>query len=266
MNEEDSIHWPVPAAFPALPARAIHLWCAWLDPADEAGPDHPDCLSPDEWARARSVYFAVDRQRVVAARRNLRHLLGRYVGRDPASLVFNYGRFGKPMLVHRADTNNQLDPAVNNLAFNQSHCGSLWLCAVAWNQPLGVDLEQVRELSDLYLLESRLFSADEIAVQRSRPHPERRLAFFHRWTEREAAAKFHGLGFDPAAPYVPPEHSEPLHPTARCVATLAYGGAAVRACKFQWSPALLPGAADTVDTDPALGYSPDRRTAVTALH
>lgn len=239
MTEQDKINWPVPAEFPPLHPRAIHLWCAWLEAPDAIGPDQPDCLSRDERTRAASFHFRVDRDRYVAARRNLRLLLGRYVGRDPASLVFNYGRFGKPILVHRADTTNQLDPAINNLTFNQSHCGSLWLIAVAWNQPLGVDVEQVRELNDLYLLEGRVFSADELPGQQSLPHPERRLAFFRRWTEREAAAKFHGLGFDPATPYVPPGRSEALHPTPHCVATLAYGGAEVRLDKLQWSPDLL---------------------------
>lgn len=263
MIEEDRIKWSVPARFPVLRTREIHLWCAWLD-VDGAGDDCTDCLSVDEVARARAFHFAVDRQRFTAARRNLRHVLARYVGRDPARLTFNYGRFGKPLLVHQPDTTNQLDPAVNNLTFNQSHCGSLWLLAVAWNQPLGVDLELVRELSDLHLLESRIFSADELFAQRSLPLPERRLAFFRRWTEREAAAKFHGLGFDPAAPYVPPGQIELLHPTARCVATLAYGGAAVRFDKFQWSPDLPPAVPDMTATRHADQFPLDRALPETA--
>lgn len=261
MLVEDKINWQVPPKIPPLQAREIHLWCAWLEAQDAFAPDYMDCLSRDEIARAGSYHFTIDRHRYVAARRNLRHLLGRYTGRDPASLAFNYGRFGKPMLIHQADTRNQLDPAVSNLTFNQSHCGSLWLIAVAWNQPLGVDLEQVRELTDLYLLEGRVFSGEELSIQRSMPHPERRLAFFRRWTEREAAAKFHGLGFDPSVPFVPPEHCEPLHPTARCVATLAYGGATVRFGKFQWSPDLLHAGSDKPDADPALLSSPGGRAA-----
>lgn len=266
MTEEDKINWPVPAEFPPLHAREIHLWCAWLDAPDGFEPDQVDCLSRDEMARAASFHFAVDRHRFIAARRNLRHLLASYVRRDPASLVFNYGRFGKPMLSHRADTNHQLDPAISNLTFNQSHCGSLWLIAVAWNQPLGVDVEQVRELTDLYLLESRIFSADELIYQQSLPHPERRLAFFRRWTEREAAAKFHGLGFDPAMPYVPPGQSELLHPTPRCVATLAYGGAAIRPDKFQWSPALRHATPPPTDTGRSLRFSPDHRMSTADLN
>ncbi len=265
MHEDDRINWAIPPKFPALKTREIHLWCAWLE-GDRAGDDQLDCLSQDEIVRANAFHFSVDRRRFIAARRNLRHVLARYVGRDPAKLSFNYGRFGKPLLVHQPDTTNQLDPTVNNLTFNQSHCGSLWLLAVAWNQPLGVDLELVRELSDLHLLEGRIFSSDELFAQRSLPLPERGLAFFRRWTEREAAAKFHGLGFDPSTPYVPPGHTEPLHPTARCVATLAYGGVEVRIDKFQWSPDLPLAKSDTVITDPALGSTPDRRTAEAALN
>ncbi len=260
MTAEDKINWLVPTEFPVLRSREIHLWCAWLDDGE---PDRPGCLSPDEIARAGSFHFAADRHRFVAARRNLRHLLARYTGRDPAALAFSYGRFGKPLLVHQAVTTDQLAPAVNDLAFNQSHCGSLWLVAVAWNQPLGVDIEQVRELPDLYLLESRIFSTTEIFRHRSLPLPERRLAFFRRWTEREAAAKFHGVGFDASAPHVPPGRSEPLTPTARCVGTLAYGGAAVRLAHYQWNADLL---LPQVDSVPGVRFSPDPRTAGAALH
>lgn len=234
MLETDIINWPIPSEFPALRHREIHLWCARLGANDDAVPDDLDCLSPDEVARAESFHFTEDRVRFVAARRNLRQVLAHYAGRDAAALAFSYGRFGKPMLIHRAATTGPLDPTVSNLSFNQSHCGSLWLLAVAWNQPVGVDVEQLRDLSDLYLVESKIFATTELFRQRSLPHAERQLAFFRRWTEREASAKFHGQGFDPSMPFVPPDQIVPLNPAENCVATLAYGGTPIRLRQFQW--------------------------------
>ncbi|HWA25812.1 MAG TPA: 4'-phosphopantetheinyl transferase superfamily protein [Lacunisphaera sp.] len=239
MIEDERINWRIPERFPALHAREIHLWCARFGPEDGAAPEDRASLSPDEVARADAFHFAIHRHRFIAARRNLRQVLGAYTGHDPARLAFHYGRFGKPLLAHQAITTDQLGPAVSDLMFNQSHCGALWLLAVAWHQPLGLDVEQVREMSDLFLLESRIFTAEELLVQRSLPHPERRLAFFRRWTEREAATKFHGLGFDPAKPCVPPDRCERLSPTSHSVAALAYGGPGARLGQFQWSPGLL---------------------------
>jgi 4'-phosphopantetheinyl transferase len=235
MNASDPIAWPVPTEFPLLRPGEIHVWSAWLGPDEAAAPVSTEGLSADEVARASAFHFPIDRHRYVAARRTLRQLLGRYLGREPAELAFSYGRFGKPKLAQPADP---LRLAQGELSFNQSHCDSLWLAAVAWNQPLGVDVERVRDLSDLALLEDRLFSPAEIAAQRARPTDERRLAFFRRWTEQEAAVKLRGLGFDPALPGVPPARSDALQPTAGSIGMLAHGGTAVSVQHFQWSAEL----------------------------
>ena len=197
MIEEGKINWPVPEEFPLLRHQEIHLWCAWLGRPDAPDATGESSLSADENIRAGSFYFAPDRHRFVAARRNLRGVLAGYLGRDPATLVFSYGRFGKPQLIQPAGTTDSLDPAASHLAFNQSHCGSLWLLAVAWNQPVGVDLEELKDLPDLALVARRIFSQEELLHQQSLSLAERQLAFFHRWTLREATAKFQGLGFDP---------------------------------------------------------------------
>jgi 4'-phosphopantetheinyl transferase len=236
MNAPDPIHWPVPTEFPLLRPGEIHLWSAWLGTDEVTAPVPVEGLGADEVARANAFHFPLDRQRYIAARRNLRQLLGRYLGREPAELAFSYGRFGKPKLAQPADP---LRLAQGELSFNQSHCDSLWLVAVAWNQPLGVDVERVRDLSDLELLEDRLFSAAELARQRARPPEERRLAFFRRWTEQEAAVKLRGLGFDPSAPGLPPARSDALQPTAGSVGTLAHGGTATQIQHFQWSAELV---------------------------
>jgi len=242
MTREEEIPWQIPDAFPLLLPGEIHVWCARLGTEDGAGAGLTACLGPDEIARARSFHFDVDRRHFAAARGNLRHLLARYAGRDPAALTFRYGPFGKPALLPEAGATGAPD-FPGGLTFNQSHCGSLWLLAVASNQPVGIDVEQVRDLPDLALLEDRVFAADELPRQQAQLPAARRLAFFRRWTEREAVAKFHGTGFDPALPCAPAGRCEPLIPTADSVGTLAHAGAAQQIRQFQWSPALLSCAA-----------------------
>jgi 4'-phosphopantetheinyl transferase len=270
MSQPVKINWPVPEEFPSLRRGEIHLWCAWLGPdGGEAATDTAG-LSPDEAARARSLHFATDRHRFIVARLHLRRVLAGYVGRDPASLVFRYGRFGKPALSHQATVAGPLDAITVNLSFNQSHCGPLWLLAVARNQPLGVDLEAVRDLDDLQLVESVIFSPAELARQQALPPAARQEEFFRRWTRREAAAKFHGQGFEPsiehAAEAIAPDRIEPIDPVEGYAAALAYSGVPARLRHFAWDPALLSDPAmDTVRNQSAPRLSAHRQPASTSL-
>jgi 4'-phosphopantetheinyl transferase len=236
---DGKINWPVPAEFPVLRSGEIHLWCACLGKPDDPKPAGTASLSPDEIARAGSFYFAPDRHRYVAARRNLRDVLAGYLGENPAALNFGYGPFGKPALLHQAALAVPGNPPVSDLEFNQSHCDSLWLLAVAWQQPVGVDLEELADLPDLALIERGIFSPAELPRQQSLPPTERQRAFFHRWTLREAAVKYRGLGLDSASPFAPPDQSEFFSPTDHSVGCLAYGGASLRVQRFGWHPDLV---------------------------
>ncbi len=168
----------------------VHVWCARLDGSDPASARR--LLVADEQARADAFYLERDRHRFIHARATLRRLLGRYLGIHPAAVRFHYGPSGKPALDGPADR--------SHLQFNLSHCGPLSLIALSARRAVGVDLEQVRELPDIALLESRIFSQGELNRQQSRPEEERRLEFFLRWTQREAAGKARGVGLDLDAP------------------------------------------------------------------
>src|SRR5690606_26821830 len=71
---------------PRLEAGDVHVWQVLLD-APLSGLDH-EVLSDDERERAERFRFQRDRMRFVAGRARLRRILGTYLDREPATLVF----------------------------------------------------------------------------------------------------------------------------------------------------------------------------------
>jgi 4'-phosphopantetheinyl transferase len=143
-------------------------------------------LIDDETARAERFVFARDRRRFVVARGVLRELLGAYLGCPPGEVRFVYGPAGKPALAPPL--------AAAGLEFNVSHSGELALYAVGLHRPLGVDVEQVRELDELEALAERNFSSAERRALLALPPAERPAGFFACWTRKEAFIKALGEG------------------------------------------------------------------------
>ena len=92
-----------------------------------------------------------------------------------------------PLLCARQKNGKPFLPDYPGFHFSLSHAGSWAVCAVS-EYPLGVDLEQLRELRRG--VAERWFSASESALLRQMP-PE---AFFEFWTLKEAAVKATGEG------------------------------------------------------------------------
>jgi 4'-phosphopantetheinyl transferase len=186
MNATPQILWSPVAGPSRLHPGDVHVWCA---PLDEAAGTPAACealLSGDERRRAQRLRFARDRQRFVTARGLLREILASYLAAPPEELRFAYGPGGKPRLVQPA--------ATRELQFNLSHCGGLALYAVTWGEPVGVDLEQVRPMSEMTLIARRYFRPSESDLLH-RLGPDRRDdIFFQIWTQREALAKARGVG------------------------------------------------------------------------
>jgi 4'-phosphopantetheinyl transferase len=166
----------VPTSGPAA------VWLADLDAAaavDGAG----DVLSEDERARAQRFVFDVHRRRFIAARAWLRHRLAERLGHPAASLHFEYGPVGKPALA-----------GGDRLRFNLSHSDRYALLAITDGAEVGVDIEQMRPLSDMGALAERVFSAAERAALMAVPDDRRLEAFFAGWTRKEAYIKARGEG------------------------------------------------------------------------
>ncbi len=163
-----------------------HVWRAHLN-CDEAVLHRLEAtLTSDEKARASCFHFPRDRNSFVAARGVLRELLGRYLGRAPANLEFDYGPQGKPSL--RAEFHERL------VQFNVSHSHSLALFAFAVGRNLGVDVELIRPEFAADEIAERYFSPREVMELRGLPPSLRVEAFFLCWTRKEAYIKARGEG------------------------------------------------------------------------
>lgn len=165
---------------------AVHVWRVSLD-----DPPYPHSLlaahlSADERSRAARFVFERDRRRFESGRGVLRAMLGAYLGREPATLRFDYGSAGKPELAR--------DERDRRLAFNVSHSQAWALIGLTDRDTIGVDLEAVRDMADIEEIARRNFSPGEIDALLALPEHERQEAFFRGWARKEAYVKALGSG------------------------------------------------------------------------
>ncbi len=178
--------WQAMRYEPILGISDVHVWMSWLDlPADRII-QFASTLTKDETERAERFHFERDHNRYIASRGLLRQILGRYVNQNPAQLRLIYGPNGKPSLIGYGTE--------HMLQFNVAHSDNLALYAFTQGRPIGIDVEKMRELSDVDGLAKRFFSAREYSAWQSLAHGDRLAAFFKCWTSKEAFIKALGEG------------------------------------------------------------------------
>jgi 4'-phosphopantetheinyl transferase len=165
-----------------LASDELHVWEASLARSAAQTALLRDLLSPDERDRADRFRFDRDRDRYTAARGMLRILLGAYLGRPPASLTFDYGRFQKPAL------------RGGGLSFNLSHSGPVALYAICAGGEVGIDIERDDADFARERIAEHFFSTSEVQALRSVPQALQARAFLHCWTRKEAFIKARGDG------------------------------------------------------------------------
>ena len=143
-------------------------------------------LSPDEHERAARFHFDRDRNHFIVARGLLRQILGRYADLPASAIRFLYGPFGKPYM---ADSAGQAKPE-----FSLAHSGDWALAGFTQGRMIGVDLEQVRALTDHHDLAQSNFAPAEAASLLELPEELQLDGFFACWTRKEAYVKALGLG------------------------------------------------------------------------
>jgi 4'-phosphopantetheinyl transferase len=234
---------PAADTTPLVPGICQVWWALLAD----VGPQHDALLAPADLVRRARLARAADRHRLTAAAVTARVVLAAMVGERPTALAIDRtcprcgGQHGKPRLTGTPD-----------LHFSVSHSGSAVAVAVAWGQPVGVDVEGIGALRPAELdrvLLATLAPEERLQVLRQ-PVDRRILALTTYWTRKEAVLKATGQGLTApmdelvvSPPTSPPRvlrwngssgrpgdmalHS--LHPPPGFVASLAVvGGASTR--------------------------------------
>ena len=178
--------WCTPPPRLSLSGQDLHVWRAFLDLPGRSIQDLKGSLSIDERMKAENFHFERDRSRFIAARGILRLILSSYLSVEPGTIQFCYEEGGKPRL-HRAfcDTGIQ---------FNLSHSEGLALYVFTRDHEVGVDVEYMREISEMGQIVEQFFSVRERAFFATSPSNEKREMFFSWWTRSEALMKAAGEG------------------------------------------------------------------------
>ncbi len=186
MLSPGSSAWLPPPRHLILEGGEVHVWRAELNLPGALFPGLRALLSAEEQEKAARFYFERDRRRYIAAHAALRCLLARYLQVEPLSICFLTGKYGKPAL----------DPAVHpgGLFFNLSHSEELAIFAFARDLEIGIDIEVIRPLDDLFSLARANFAPGEYAALSSAPPRLALEAFFNGWTRKEALLKATGGG------------------------------------------------------------------------
>ena len=197
--------WANPPEMPILAEAEIHVWRAMLDLPPSKIEALELILSADELARAQRFRFAKDRTHFIAARGQLRAILGRYLAREPQSLSFTYNDYGKPSLASmparrtggRPQGSPLREPGVtqdDGLSFNVSHAQGMALYAFTRNRAIGVDVEYIQSQMEWESIAEHFFSPYEVNVLKAVSPDMRPIAFFNCWTRKEAYIKARGMG------------------------------------------------------------------------
>jgi 4'-phosphopantetheinyl transferase len=180
----------MPSNVPTLAPKTVDLW--YVDLAKGwMGVDEPwGLLAADERDRAMRFVRLCDRNHFTLARALLRQFLGHYLHCPPAQITFSYTPQGKPLLAN---------PHPQTIAFNLAHSQSIALFGFAElpapSQPLlGVDIEQIRPMSEPEKLAQRFFAPSEYQALMQVPSEQRLTQFFRYWTGKEAYLKATGTG------------------------------------------------------------------------
>jgi 4'-phosphopantetheinyl transferase len=191
------------------------VWWAHTSSADEC---LLALLDDAEQARFERFRLAADKSRYLAAHALARLVLAGRIGTDPAALelrpdVCRCGQLhGKPRLLgeHR------------DLEFSLSHSGGRVVVAITTMAPVGVDVEEIRMLSDIEGVAAVVLAEPERRELHRLPASDRSAALLTYWTRKEALLKATGDGL--SRPMIDIVMSAPDKPAA----VLAWTGAQTR--------------------------------------
>jgi 4'-phosphopantetheinyl transferase len=145
---------------------------------------HMARLDREEQARAERFRSPLDRARYAIGRSTIRAVLACVLQEDAQRLVFGASRSGKPFL----------EFPLQAVQFNSSHSGDWVLHAITRTEPVGVDVEAVRQ--DFVRVEDfeAVLAPEELHALRAVPEVGRARALAAVWARKEAYVKATGDG------------------------------------------------------------------------
>ncbi len=167
-----------------LPPDEVHVWQVDLVACEKAaGSLLFEQLDPEEQARAERFKFPAPRNQYVISRALLRRALATYLKIEAHEVRFRATANGKPELSESSD-----------LRFNLSHTQGVTVFAITRRRQVGIDVERIRQDTNVMELAERFFSAPEVEWLRSQAASEHLSSFFTCWTAKEAYIKAQGEG------------------------------------------------------------------------
>ena len=193
--------WRPARAIPHLADNALHIWCALASEHEPALQRYTQLLSADELQRAGRMRLPKLQERFIISRGLLRALLGKYLDCRPELIQFACSPQGKPCL-----------PASFSsapISFNLSHSRDAVLFAVRLSEPVGIDVEYMRDNLDFIALAERFLSVQEHRTVSNLSGALQKAAFYTCWTRKEAYLKATGKGLAGLSEAAALEHGLP---------------------------------------------------------
>jgi 4'-phosphopantetheinyl transferase len=172
-----------PLFIPAHVPDDIKVWLVQIDLAAALRVRDWTTLDIEEQARARRYARHADGVRFAAVRTALRTLLAITRETDPAYIVINSGKHGRPFLQPTA-----------NLDFNVSHSGSYGLIALSEKRRVGIDIEEKNRSLNWRELATLVLASSDQEVVDAFDNAAGQDAFFDCWVGKEAVLKVRGTG------------------------------------------------------------------------
>jgi len=139
-----------------------------------------------ERARSRRFLHAMDAARHLVGRALARRMLCAAAGLTHIG-DFTRTSLGKPVCPQETHA------GPGHIDFSITHSGAMVWTAFCRGASVGIDVEQVRPLPDIFELAAQLHPL-ECAAVRARPDAERAAAFYRCWTRKESVLKALGMG------------------------------------------------------------------------
>jgi len=184
MNLETYMHaieWDATGRIPILKMGETHLWRIDLKKHEEDVDIYRDFLSSQELKRAERFKHRQGERNFTITRGVLRWLLSQYTGILINRIKLRFSEHGKPFL-----------PSVH---FNIAHSSDYALLAFSRQNPVGVDVELVKDKRDFMRIAKHYFNPAELEeIESFQSADIARQCFFAIWTRKEAYIKALGTG------------------------------------------------------------------------